>query len=29
VAMSPVDNVMGLATANGVSGTTFDVEEAL
>ena len=29
VAMSPIDSAIGLATASGVSGTSFEVEEAL
>ena len=29
VAMAPTDSVIGLATSQGVSGTSFDVEESL
>lgn len=29
IAMAPVDSVIGLATAQGVSGTSFQVEESL
>lgn len=28
-AMAPTESIIGLATANGVSGTSFDVEEAI
>lgn len=29
VPMSPVETIMGLETANGISGTSFEVEEAM